>query len=271
MKRTIGFLVLAFLVGNMIAQSISQSNVPAVVLNTFQLNFPNATNVKWRLKEGNYNVEFKSNSKANKLTLDHRGEVVRHSQDLFVSEIPEKVLATIRSRVSYYDIHDADRWEENGEVTYQISFKVDGKNHLFRVNEKGKLLKFRKELKDSEVPKPIMNLIQSVYGPYDIDNAKYVEEPEKTIYMLRGEINDYDHDFTFDEHTTILEHSQDLRESEIPEPVMNTLNASYAGYEIRDADLIEENGNGVYVLRLRKSRENIQVTFSPQGKVLDTK
>ncbi len=58
-------------------------------------------------------------------------------------------------------------------------------------------------------------------------DAKYVEEPEKTIYIIRGEINDYDHVFTFDPDARILKHSQDLAKSEIPESILNAVNKSY--------------------------------------------
>lgn len=268
MKRMMSLLAGVFMLGSICAQSISQSNVPAVVLNSFQLRFPNADDVKWKLQDGNYYVTYKVNSKSNKLTLDDKGNLLKHSNDLYVSEIPSQVLATVGSREAYFDIHDADRLEEDGNITYEINFKIDGKNHLFRINENGELLKYRKELKDSEVPASIMNLINGIYGEMDIEGAKYVEEPGKTIYMLRGEINDYDHAFTFDQETIILEHSQDLAKSEIPDAILNTIGKSYKDYEIRDADLEEKGGEGVYILRLKKSRENIYVTLSPKGKIL---
>jgi hypothetical protein len=271
MKRIIGSLVFVLLVGNAFAQSISQSNVPAVVLNVFQLKFPNADDVKWKLEKGNYRVDYKVQSKVHRLYIDNKGNMLKHTQDLYVSEIPGAVLETIRSKATYYDLHDADRFEEDGKITYEINYKIDGKNHLFRINEKGELQKYRKELKDSEIPASIMNLINSIYGKMDIDGAKYVEEPEKTIYMLRGEINDYDHLFTFDPDARILKHSQDLAKSEIPESILNAVSKSYPDHEIRDADLEEEGGKGVYILKLRKSRENTYVTFNLKGKILEVK
>ncbi len=63
-------------------------------------------------------------------------------------------------------------YEEGGNITYEINYKIDGKDHLFRINEKGELLKYRKELKDSEIPASIMNLINSIYGKMDIDGRK---------------------------------------------------------------------------------------------------
>ena len=45
MKRIIGLLIIVFFAGNIFAQNISQSNIPAVVLNSFQLKFPNAESI----------------------------------------------------------------------------------------------------------------------------------------------------------------------------------------------------------------------------------
>ena len=271
MKRIIGLLVFTLLLGSTFAQSISQSNVPAVVLNAFQLKFPNADDVKWKLEKGNYRVDYKVNHKLNKLTMDFKGNVLKHVQDLYISEIPKAVLATIQSRVAYFDVNDADRQEEKGKVTYAINFKIDGKKHYFWIEENGKLVKYRKELKESEVPASIANLIKTKYGPFDFDRAKYVEETAKTIYILRGEINDYDHVFTFDHKATLLKHNQDLRNSEIPVPVLNAATAAYNGYEIRDADLLEERGKAVYILKMKKSKEKVRITFNPNGKILEVK
>ena len=79
MKRIIGFIVIVFFVGNTFAQNISQSNIPAVVLNSFQLKFPNAEDVSWKLEEGNYHIKFKVNNKFNELYLDYQGECIKIS------------------------------------------------------------------------------------------------------------------------------------------------------------------------------------------------
>ena len=74
-----------------------------------------------------------------------------------------------------------------------------------------------------------------------------------------------------DPEATVIKHTQDLRESEIPAPVLNAATAAYKGYDIRDADLTEEGGKTIYILKLRKSKENVYVTFSPNGKILEVK
>lgn len=271
MKRILGIFVIILFAGSVFAQNISQSNVPAVVLNAFQLNYPGAEDVKWKLEKGNYHVEYKVNSKAHKLIIDHKGKALKHSQDLYASEIPKIVLETIRSKEAYFDLHDADRYEEGNKIVYEINFKKDGKEHYFWINDKGELLKYRKELKDSEIPLLILNQIITQYGSFDIDRAKYVEESGKIIYIIRGEINDHDHLFVMDPNATVIRRTQDLRKSEIPAPVLNAVTAAYKDYDIRDADLTEEGGKTIYILKLRKSKENVYVTFRPNGKILDVK
>lgn len=271
MKQIIGLLLFTFLTVNIFAQEISQRNVPAVVLNAFQLKFPNATDVDWRLEKGNYRIKFEVNNKDNELILDDRGNVIRHHQDLYGSEVPESVLNTIKSRVALFDLNDADRITEGNNIVYEINFEISDKDHDFWINEKGEILKYRKELKDMEVPLEILASIESKYGKLDIDRAEYNEENGKIVYYLKGEIEDKDHEFTFEGTTNLRLHKQDLRESEIPVPVLNTKKSKYQEYEIRDADLREENGKITYTLRLRKSRQNIYVTFDSQGNELQVK
>ncbi len=56
MKQLTVLLVFLLVTANIFAQDISQNNVPAVVLNAFQLKYGNASDVEWRLEKGNYRV-----------------------------------------------------------------------------------------------------------------------------------------------------------------------------------------------------------------------
>lgn len=271
MNRTTTLIATLLITASTFAQKIDQNNVPAVILNAFQLKFPNAQDTKWKMDDGSYEIDYKVNDKLHALKMDYRGRVLQHSQDLYVSEIPKSVLETIRDNAIYFDVHDADRYERDNRITYEVKFKVDGKYRFFWVNENGKLLKYRKELKDNEVPQSILDFIASTYGKIDIDYSKYVEEGKRIIYIIRGEINDYDHNFTFDDKANILKHSQDLKHSEIPQPVLSVLASNYKDYDIRDADLLEEKGKITYTLKLRKSKNQIDVTFDQSGKVLKVK
>lgn len=266
----IGILILSILLFtlNIFAQDISQSNVPAVVLNSFQLKYPNAEYVSWKLEGANYKINYKINSKVHELIITIKGKILSHSQDLYISEIPKAVLEAIGTKVPFFDLHDSDLYEIGDSLFYQIRFKHDGKNHFFWINEKGKLLKYRKELNNSEIPSEILSLIKNKYGKIDIDQAKYVEDNEQIFYVIRGEINDSDHVFTISQNGNILEHTQDLKKSEIPSSVKNALSKNYKGYDIRYADLKEENGIIFYILRMQKSKEKFYLKFNSKGELL---
>ena len=269
MKRIFVFGILIILVTNASAQKIDQKNVPAVVLNAFHLKFPNAVNLSWNIDKGYYHVKFKQNNKTNEMVINDKGTMIRRKQDLYVSEVPQSVLRTIGNKVSYYDIHDADLTEEGKEITYEIKFENKGKDNIFWLDEKGRLLKFRKELDNDEIPAEIVNKIKSRYSSFDLDRAKYLEESKLKYYIIRGEINNYDCIWYIDDKTNVMRYEQDLRNSEIPATVLNSLKMFYKEYEIRDANKIEEDGQTNYLLTIRKSRETISVVFNPEGKILE--
>ena len=271
MKRIIGLIALPLISMFSYSQEIQQKNVPAVALNAFQLKFPNATDIKWRLEKGNYRIDFESNNKDNDLIMSDKGELLMHKQDLYVSEIPKIVLETIQSKVAFFDVSDADRLEEGGKIRYKVDLKVNDKNNEFIVDETGRLLIYTKELRDSEVPAQITTLIKTKYGTLDLDDALFTEESGKISYQLKGEINDKDHVFKFDDRATVIKHEQDLLNSEVPVKVMNGVKAAYAGFEVRDAYLMEDGGSVSYRLEMGKSKERISVVLNPEGTILKVK
>lgn len=269
MKKIIGLLVFTVFAGYTYAQDIHQKNVPAVVLNAFQLKFPNATDVDWELERGNYHVDFEVNNKDNEIVLDDKGKLLKHKQELWESEIPDAVMKTIKSKVAFFDLNDADRKEEGGKIIYDINFEINNKDHDFLLDDKGKLISYVRELRKSEIPASITTVIHNKYGVLDIDDAEIMEKSGKISYQLKGEINDKDHKFLFDDKATLLRHEQDLRNSEIPPAVLNAVKTSYAGYEIRDADLTEIDSKVIYDIEMRKSKDRVHVILNEQGEILE--
>lgn len=267
MQRLTGLLIFLLFSGNMFAQKIDQKNVPAVILNSFQVKFPTADDVDWRLDKGNYRVNFEVNDKDHELRMNDRGKIVSHKQDLYVSEIPKVVLETIRKKVLFFDVDDADKITENAKTTFEINFEIDDKDHDFWINEKGKLLKYEKELKKSEIPEPIWTYIKK-YGKLDVEHTEYSEENGRGVYWIDGDINDKEHDYYFTEKGDLINRTQELRENEIPAAVLNAVKIKYNGYEIRNALLKEDNSSTSYDIQLRKSKERITLTFNPKGELI---
>jgi len=185
MKQLTVLLVFLLVTANIFAQDISQNNVPAVVLNAFQLKYGNASDVEWRLEKGNYRVNFEVNGKEHQLRLDDRGKIVKHEQDLYVSEIPKVVLETVQGKVPFFDVEDADKITENGQTTFEINFEIDDKDHDFWINEKGTLIKYVKELKRNEIPAVILATLNEKYQGYEIRVAELKEESAASFYDIQ--------------------------------------------------------------------------------------
>ncbi len=251
------------------AQEIQQRNVPAVVLNSFQLKYPNATDINWKLEKGNYNVSFETNNKDNDLVMNDKGIFLRQVRDLYASEIPKVVLETINSKIPFFDVRNADRLEEGGKISYRINLEVDDKKTYFVIDDTGKLVKYTKELKVSEVPPQIITQIKTKYGLLDMDNAVLTEDNGTITYQIKGEINDRDHRFAFNNKVIIIKHEQNLRSSELPVQVLNAAKTTYNGYEIRDVNLLEQDGRIIYFLNMRKSNEKIVAAYNADGKIVE--
>ncbi len=271
MKSIISLILFILFTCSAFAQKISQSNVPAVVLNNFQLKYPNADDVNWKLDRGKYTIDLKLNSKSARLTMDYKGNVLELAQEMFLSEIPKSVLDIIRKKISNFDIEKAEKYSTGGKVSYEIQCKVDGKDNFFWINAKGELVKYRKELKDSELPSEIAKLINDQFGIFDLDRSKYVEGNGYANYIIRGEISGMEQAFWYTNTAILIRHTQDLRNNEIPEAIMNVLKSNYSDYEVRDADMIDERGKKTYVIVLRKLRTRINLTFNSNGKIITTK
>jgi len=270
MQRLTGLLLIFLLTGNISAQKIDQKNVPAVIVNSFQVKFPTADDVDWRLKKGIYRVKFEVNDKDHEVRLDNRGKIVKHEQDLFFSEIPEDVLQTIREKAPFFDLEDADKITENGKTIFEINFEIDNKDHDFWINERGKLLNYRQELKKSEVPDFIWSYIRNTSGNLDVEHREYTLENGKGVYWVDGDINNMEHDFYFTEKGKIIKYIKELRKNEIPAGILSTLNTKYKDYEICDAVLREDNAAAFYDIQLRKSRKIVTLTFNRKGELIDS-
>lgn len=268
MKKLIFLIITLLCTEYLSAQELEQRNVPAVVLNAFQLKFPGAGNIEWRLEKGNFRVKFEVNDKDNELTINDKGVITRHLQDLYVSEIPDVVMGTIKKKLAQFDIGDADLIEEDGRISYILKIEIDDKDHEFRISERGTLMSYSKELKIAEIPQPAADLIRNNFGIIDIDNADYNEENGKGTYIIEGEINDMDHTFEFDEKSGLTKHVQNLKTGEIPPEVLNSVRTLYNGFELRKASRTQAAKETEYLIELRRSRETVLVSFDANGKVI---
>lgn len=121
------------------AQDIAQQNVPSVVVNAFQQKFPNQTAVEWELKKGLYEAEFEIKSLDHSVYIDSTGKIVKHKQEIPVSELPAAVTASIQKNFSGYKVDDVKKIEAGSKVTYKVDVEKGTEERKVTFGADGKI------------------------------------------------------------------------------------------------------------------------------------
>ncbi|MAX79078.1 MAG: hypothetical protein CL843_02755 [Crocinitomicaceae bacterium] len=126
MKKQILILSTALTINLSIqAQDIPQSQVPSIILNQFNKQFPKATDVEWEMDSNFYNVDFEIGwSTDHEIWYNAEGKMVKHKEDISKSELPKAVNNRIQADFSGYSIDDLERITDNGKVIYKMELNA---------------------------------------------------------------------------------------------------------------------------------------------------
>lgn len=142
MKKQIFLITALATFGYTQAQDIPQSQVPSVVLSSFNTSFPKAQDVEWEMENGLYNVDFEIG-----WNVDHdvwysaTGEMVKHKEDVSPKDLPASVSKTIKDQFGDYSIDDLERITEGKDVVYKMEFEsLMGQDWKVVMDDNGKVL-----------------------------------------------------------------------------------------------------------------------------------
>ncbi len=124
MKRII--LMTAILAGMFISCDNDDSpnvETPSVVLNTFQSEFPDATDVEWEKFQEDFEVEFEIENNDHTAILTSEGNLRKYKYDILISELPGPVTATIKTNYESNKIDDTEILIIDGVTYYQVEFE----------------------------------------------------------------------------------------------------------------------------------------------------
>lgn len=118
-------LIGSFFMNSSLGQKIYKSQVPSVILNQFQQNFPKAKQVEWEKKPGYYEVEFEIGMKDrdHEIWYDSTGKVLYHKEEIAKGDLPAPVINTLKKDFKSYRIKDVKRIFRAGSVTYKMEAK----------------------------------------------------------------------------------------------------------------------------------------------------
>jgi len=134
--------VLALTTTGAIAQDIPQSQVPAVVVNSFQQKFPKAKKVEWEVKGNVYEVEFETGlfGTDQEAWFQPNGKVLRYKTEINKKELPKSVLDRVKRDFPGYRIEDAKKIPAEQKVSYEFEVKNGKEERKLVLDPQGNVL-----------------------------------------------------------------------------------------------------------------------------------
>lgn len=144
MKKLILICAAAFLSGTTFSygQDMAQSEVPSVVVNNFEKEFPKAIDVEWELKGNLYKVDFETG-----MEVDHdawytkTGDLKKHKEDISKNELPKSVINTLNTNYKGFRVDDCDKYTEGSTITYKVDVESATQDWKIWFDTNGKELK----------------------------------------------------------------------------------------------------------------------------------
>ncbi|MBT2162307.1 PepSY-like domain-containing protein [Zobellia barbeyronii] len=122
MNKQILSIGVALLIGSIAqAQDIPQSQVPSIIVNKFNKEFPKASDIEWEMDGNLYNVDFEMGwNKDHDVWYNAEGDVVKHKEEIAKSELPKAVKDRIKTDFKGYSVDDLERITDNDKVVYKL-------------------------------------------------------------------------------------------------------------------------------------------------------
>ncbi len=100
------------------------TEIPSVVLNTFESEFGNPVNTDWEAKGEDYEVEFEVDTIDHTALISNTGEVLKYKKDITEAELPEEIKTVLQREFSDKKFDDFEMVMIGNVKYYQ--FEIEG-------------------------------------------------------------------------------------------------------------------------------------------------
>ena len=105
------------------------------------------------------------------------------SQDIPAGKVPSVVLNTVQAKFGNAIKID---WEKKNTL-YEAEFKKDSTKYAAYIDAAGKLVMYKLDIKENELPAAVSATIHTKYNGYKIDDAEKIEKDGTTYYQVELE------------------------------------------------------------------------------------
>ncbi|HLG02207.1 MAG TPA: PepSY-like domain-containing protein [Bacteroidia bacterium] len=144
MKKML-LMLLTLGIGQLNAQNVKESEVPAAAKTKFQSLYPNAKNVQWEKEGADYEAEFVENKTETSVVITATGTLVQTEVEISQLMLPSGINAYAQKNLPGKKITEAVKiTSANGVITYEA--EIGGDDYIF--DTEGNFI--RKEIEEKE-------------------------------------------------------------------------------------------------------------------------
>ncbi len=123
-------------------KDIPASQVPSVIVNQFNADFPKASDIDWEVKDNVYKVDFQIGwFKDIEAWYSAQGTQVKVNEELSKKELPKAIITALEKNYKLYKIEEIDKITQDNKTTYKIEVEKQEDERTLYFNENGTLLK----------------------------------------------------------------------------------------------------------------------------------
>ena len=105
------------------------------------------------------------------------------SQDIPAGKVPSVVLNTVQAK---FGTASKIEWEKKNNL-YEAEFKKDSTEYAVYIDSAGKLVMYKLDINENELPTAVSAIISAQYVGYKIDDAEKIEKDGVTYYQVELE------------------------------------------------------------------------------------
>ncbi|WP_026955063.1 PepSY-like domain-containing protein [Algoriphagus vanfongensis] len=125
MKKQILLVATLTIVGLTQAQDLLTQQVPSVILNQFQTEYPKASDIDWEIKGDLYQVEFETGWNVDhEIWYNAEGKILKHKEDISEDDLPKAVKDKIKADFKGYSLDDLERITDKGTIVYKLELNA---------------------------------------------------------------------------------------------------------------------------------------------------
>lgn len=245
-----------------------------IYIQAFEQMYPDASQVEWETKQGFKVADFQLNKKETEAWFDLSAQWIMTETDLRYADLPEAIQTAFKAgEYGSWHVDDVDRIERlDSEVVYLLEVESGKQEYDLYFAPDGTLLKVAQEEGNTghqplSISQKVMDKIRELYP----GTTTFLEFEREGGY-LEVEIRDGKRvkEVYFDNTETWAFSQWEIHRSEVPEVVMNALNASeYGKYKMDDVHMFHTIDGLFYLFEMEKGKKEYYCMFSADGTAVD--